>query len=133
LAGLVIVESLRLSLDDIHNPGPGFMPFALGISLLLLSLLVFLVPGEKPKEAGWNWDALKRNLFILAGLLIYMLLFKPLGFYLATFLLLVYLMKLSGEKGLKRSVVISFVTVFLIYIVFYRLLVIPFPQGILRI
>jgi len=52
---------------------------------------------------------------------------------LATFLLLVYLMKLSGEKGLKRSVVISFVTVFLIYIVFYRLLVIPFPQGILRI
>jgi putative tricarboxylic transport membrane protein len=130
---MVIVESLRLSLDDIHNPGPGFMPFALGISLLLLSLLVFLVPGEKPKEAGWNRDALKRNLLILAGLLIYMLLFKPLGFYLTTFFLLVYLMKLSGEKGLKRSVAISFVTVALIYIVFYRLLVIPFPQGILRI
>ena len=109
------------------------MPFALGISLLLLSLLVFLVPGEKPKEAGWNRDALKRNLLILAGLLIYMLLFKPLGFYLTTFFLLVYLMKLSGEKGLKRSVAISFVTVALIYIVFYRLLVIPFPQGILRI
>ena len=109
------------------------MPFTLGISLLLLSLVVFLVPGEKPKAAEWNREALKRNLFILAGLLIYMLLFKPLGFYLATFLLLVYLMKLSGEKGLKRSVVISFVTVFLIYIVFYRLLVIPFPQGILRI
>jgi hypothetical protein len=93
---MVIVESLRLSLDDIHNPGPGFMPFALGISLLLLSLLVFLVPGEKPKEAGLNREALKRNLLILAGLVIYMLLFKPLGFYLTTFLLLVYLMKLSG-------------------------------------
>jgi putative tricarboxylic transport membrane protein len=124
---------LRLSLDDIHNPGPGFMPFALGIALLLLSFLVFLVPGEKPKEAGLNREALRRNLLILAGLVIYMLLFKPLGFYLTTFLLLVYLMKLSGEKGLKRSVVISFVTVFLIYIVFYRLLVIPFPQGILGI
>ncbi len=109
------------------------MPFALGIFLFLLALLVFLVPGEKPKAAGWNRDALKRNLLILAGLLIYMLLFKPLGFYIATFMLLVYLMKLSGEKGLKRCVVISFVTVFLIYIVFYRLLVIPFPQGILRI
>ena len=109
------------------------MPFALGIALLLLSLLVFLVPGEKPKEPIWNWDALKSNLLILAGLVIYMFLFKPLGFYLTTFLLLVYLMKLSGEKGLKRSVAISFITVFLIYIVFYRLLVIPFPQGILGI
>jgi len=109
------------------------MPFVLGFSLLLLSLLVFLVPGKKPKEAGWNRDAWKRNLLILAGLLIYMLLFKPLGFYLTTFLLLVYLMKLSGEKGVKRSAAISFITVLLIYIVFYRLLVIPFPQGILRI
>jgi putative tricarboxylic transport membrane protein len=109
------------------------MPFVLGISLLLLSLLVVLVPGDKPKEAVWERNALKRNLLIFAGLLIYMLLFKPLGFYLTTFFLLVYLMKLSGEKGLKRSVAISFITVFLIYIVFYRLLVIPFPQGILRI
>lgn len=109
------------------------MPFALGIALLLLSLLVVLVPGKKPKEAVWDWIALKRNLFILAGLLIYMLLFKPLGFYLATFLLLVFLMKLSGEKRLKRSLAISFITIVLIYIVFYRLLVIPFPQGILRI
>ena len=109
------------------------MPFALGIALLLLSLLVVLVPGTKPKEAVWDRDALKRNLFILAGLPIYMLLFKPLGFYLATFLLLVYLMKLSGEKRLKRSLAISSITVVLIYIVFYRLLVIPFPQGILRI
>jgi len=109
------------------------MPFALGIVLLLLSLLVVLVPGKKPKEAVWDRNALKRNLLILAGLLVYMLLFKPLGFYLATFLLLVYLMKLSGEKKLKRSLAISFITVFLIYIVFYRLLVIPFPQGFLRI
>ena len=106
------------------------MPFALGVSLLLLSLLLFVVPGDKGKEAGWNQGALKRNLLILAGLIVYMLLFNPLGFYLSTFLLLVYLMKLSGEKGWKRSVVISFVAVFLIYIVFYRLLVIPFPQGI---
>jgi putative tricarboxylic transport membrane protein len=109
------------------------MPFALGIALLLLSLLVFLVPGKRPKETAWGRDPLKRNLLILAGLLVYMLLFKPLGFYLTTFFLLVYLMKLSGEKGLKRSVAISFITVVLIYVVFYRLLVIPFPQGILRI
>ena len=109
------------------------MPFVLGITLLLLSLLVVLMPGKKPRETVWHRNALKRNLLILVSMPIYMLLFKPLGFYLATFLLLVYLMKLSGEKGLKKSVAISFVTVFLIYIVFYRLLVIPFPQGILRI
>ena len=109
------------------------MPFVLGIALLVLSLLVILLPGRKPKEAIWERNALRRNLLILAGLVVYMLLFKPLGFYLTTFFLLVYLMKLSGAKGLKRSVAISGVTVVLIYIVFYRLLVIPFPQGILRI
>jgi len=109
------------------------MPFVLGIALLLLSLLVLFMPEKRPKEAVWERSALKRNLLILAGLVIYILLFKPLGFYVTTFFLLVYLMKLSGEKGLKRSVTISFITVALIYIVFYRLLVIPFPQGILGI
>ena len=109
------------------------MPFALGIALLFLSLLVVLMPGKKPQEAVWDRNALKRNLLILAGLLIYMILFKPLGFYLSTFLLLAYLMKLSGDKRLKRSLAISFITVVLIYIVFYRLLVIPFPSGILKI
>ena len=109
------------------------MPFVLGIALLLLSLLVIVLPGKRPKEAAWEGNALKRNLLILAGLLVYMLLFKPLGFYLTTFFLLVYLMKLSGEKSLKRSVAISGVTIVLIYVVFYRLLIIPFPQGILKI
>lgn len=130
-----MIESIRLALGDIHNPGPGFVPFFLGLSMLILSTLSFIGPDLKIKgNAFWNnWQKGKNIFFIFAGLIVYVFLFKILGFYIDTFLLMVYLMKLSGEKGYKRSIIVSALTIVVIYIVFYKLLIIPFPEGILGI
>ncbi len=44
-----------------------------------------------------------------------------------------YLMKMSGENGYKRPLLTSLLTVAITYLLFHRLLFIPFPQGLLGI
>lgn len=135
LAVLVMIESVRLSLDTIHSPGPGFVPFFLGLSLAVLSLLSLLVPDQQVKtEAFWNnWERGRNIFLIFAGLGIYLLLLRSAGFFIGTFLLMIYLMKFSGEKGYKRAVVTSALTMVFIYFLFYKLLSIPFPKGMVGV
>lgn len=68
---------------------------------------------------------------IFAGLLFYLLLFNTLGFLINTFWLMIYLIRLAGAEGFKKGILISLLTIVVIYIIFYRLLIIPFPRGIL--
>jgi putative tricarboxylic transport membrane protein len=135
LSCLVMIESVRLKLNTIHNPGPGFMPFSLGLSLALLSILSFFFPDLRKKgPAFWNdWRRGQSTFYVFAGLIAYLLLFKLLGFYVGTFLLMVYLIKISGEKGYKRLLLVSLLTMAVTYLLFYKLLFIPFPQGVLGI
>jgi hypothetical protein len=111
------------------------MPFFLGLSLALLSILSLFFPDRRDKgPAFWkNWQRGKSTIYMLAGLIAYLLLFKVLGFYVGTFLLMVYLIKISGEKGFKRPFLISLLTMVVTYLLFYKLLFIPFPQGLLGI
>ena len=130
-----MLESMRLKLGTIHNPGPGFMPFFLGLALALLAVLAFFFP-ESPENATpfWkDWQTGKSTFYIFAGLILYVLLLKPLGFYIDTFLLMFFLMRLSGERGYKRPLSVSLFTVVITYVVFYKLLYIPFPRGLLGI
>ena len=128
-------ESLDLSIGDIHNPGPGFVPFFLGLSLVTLTFLSFLAPDLNIKgDAFWNnWKEGRNILYIFAGLIVYLVLFNPLGFYLDTALLLIYLMKLAGEKRMKKNVLVCGVAIITIYLLFSKLLIIPFPRGFLGI
>jgi putative tricarboxylic transport membrane protein len=135
LALLVMGESLSLSMGDIHNPGPGFVPFFLGLSMAILSSLTFWAPESRMNEEAVRdrWRQGKNILFIFAGLVVYLLLFNLLGFLLNTFLLVIYLTKLAGAEGFRRSILVSFLAMGIVYLLFYRLLIIPFPRGILGI
>jgi putative tricarboxylic transport membrane protein len=132
---LIMIESVRLKLDDIRDPGPGFVPFFLGLTLAILSIIAFIFPDTQKKMAAfWNdWQKGRDIIFIFAGLVVYLLLVKILGFYIDTFLLMTFLMKMSGEKGVKRPLLVSLLTVGVTYLLFYKLLFIPFPQGLLGI
>lgn len=130
-----MIESVRLRLDDVRDPGPGFVPFFLGLTLAVLSIIAFLFPDtEKKMAAFWNdWQKGRYIIFIFAGLVVYLLLVRTLGFYIDTFLLMTFLLKIFGEKGIKRPLFISLLTVGVTYLLFHKLLFIPFPQGILGI
>ena len=99
---LVMIESVRLKLDDIHEPGPGFVPFFLGLTLAILSIIAFIFPDPQKKMAAfWNdWQKGRSIIYIFAGLVVYLFLFKILGFYIDTFLLMTFLMKMSEKMGI---------------------------------
>jgi len=132
---LIMIESVRLRLDDIRDPGPGFVPFFLGLTLAGLSIIAFIFPdSQKKMKAFWNdWRKGRAIIFIFAGLVVYLALVRVLGFYIDTFLLMVFLLKMSGEKGIKRPLVVALLTVGITYLLFHKLLFIPFPQGLLGI
>jgi hypothetical protein len=130
-----MIESVRLKLDAIRDPGPGFVPFFLGLTLAILSVIAFIFPDRQVRMAAfWNdWRKGRDILFIFAGLIVYLLLIRILGFYIDTFLLMAFLLKIFGERGLKRPLIIALTTVGVTYLFFHKLLFIPFPQGLLGI
>jgi len=132
---LVMWESWRLKLNDIYDPGPGFVPFFLALAMAVLSILALIFPAPQKKAAAfWNdWQKGKSVIFIAVGLVVYLSLVRILGFYIDTFLLMLYLVKLAGEEGYKRPLLIASLTVGITYILFHKLLFIPFPTGILGI
>jgi putative tricarboxylic transport membrane protein len=130
-----MIESVSLKLDTIRDPGPGFFPFFLGLTLAILSIIAFVFPDTQKKMAAfWNdWHKGRGIVFIFTGLIVYLLLVRILGFYIDTFLLMTFLLKTFGEKGIKRPLIISLLTVGVTYLFFHKLLFIPFPQGLLGI
>jgi putative tricarboxylic transport membrane protein len=130
-----MMESLRLKLNTIHNPGPGFMPFYLGLALAILAVLAIVFPEPSENSAAFwkEWQRGKSTFYIFAGLIIYLFLLKALGFYIDTFLLMFFLIKLAGEEGYRRALSVSLFTVVVTYVLFYKVLYIPFPRGLLGI
>jgi Tripartite tricarboxylate transporter TctB family len=128
-------ESVNLKLGDIHEPGPGFVPFFLGLAMAVLSILSFFFPDSRKKGAAfWNdWQRGQSTFYVFAGLIAYLLFFKILGFYIDTFLLMFFLQKASGGEGYKRPLLVSLLTMGITYLLFYKLLFIPFTQGLLGI
>ena len=111
------------------------MPFLLGLSLAVLSILSLFFPDLRQKGvAFWNdWQRGKSTFYVFAGLIGYLVLFKIFGFYIDTFLLMFFLQKVSGEKGYKRPVFVSLSTMGITYLLFYKLLFITFTQGLFGI
>ena len=132
---LIMIESVRLKIDQVQEPGPGFVPFFLGLALAILSVISLIFPyPQKKAVAFWNdWQKGQGIIYIFGGFVVYLLLLKTLGFYIGTFLLMIFLLKMFGEAGYKRPVLVSLLTMAITYLLFYKLLFIPFPQGVLGI
>ncbi len=96
-AGLICVESLRLPLGSLNEPGPGFLPLLVGVLLAGLSVICFVQAGRglaKQGEVAWySRERWKSLIWVLLSLLIYAGILDFLGFVLSTFLLLVFLFR----------------------------------------
>lgn len=75
----------------------------------------------------------KRRLYSLLLLMMYPLLLEPLGFIIATLLLLFFLFKILEPRKWFIPILISFITVILSYFIFYVWLRINFPKGVFNL
>src|SRR5512140_1850546 len=113
----LVIESLNYDYTTDYTPGPGFLPFWLGICLGLLSLFLLFdsirrrdakEDGKETKmPAGKALLRLGLILLITAGLAFFMM---KIGFVLATFvfsaLILIILEKYTILKGVLYSVIL---------------------------
>jgi len=139
VGGVICILSYRISLGTFTEPGPGFVAFASGISLVLIGLLMTLskpfvkrASGEEHGGAPAGW-ALPRfrltyTLLLLVG---YGLALQRLGYLVTTFLAMFGLFYDRGANRFFPSVLASFVTVVLTYLVFETWLRVQLPRGIL--
>ena len=136
------LESIKLKLGDLHNPGPGLMPFFLGVCLVLLGSILFLTffsqhfkkreeLQELQDQKVWRRDILKPVLLPLGALFGYVLLFERLGFIMTSFLFLFFLLKLKDSKRLMIPLLFSTIAVAVSYLIFSVWLRNPLPAGIM--
>ena len=137
LSLFIVVLSYKLGLGGFHSPGPGFMPFIVGILLLTISLYLLLRhllkmgdKGETVKEEQGQINFWRISL-VLVLLFAYSLLLEKLGYLIATFMLLSILSKSMGSKKWTSVLIGSVLTVLVTYFVFTSL-GLRFPKGILQ-
>lgn len=132
----LVIESFNYDYTTDYTPGPGFLPFWLGICLGLLSLFLLFDSirrrdgKEEGKEtkmpAGKALLRLGLILLITAGLVFFMM---KIGFVLAAFvfigLILIVLEKYTILKGVLYSVVLSAA----LFLIFRYWLNVDLPKG----
>jgi putative tricarboxylic transport membrane protein len=130
----------KLGIGKFNAPGPGLMPFLLGIvfSLLALYKLIAALLGrresEETKEEGeadQHKTVYKKLILVVVAMFAYALLLEPLGFLPTTFITMVLLFRSAGFKRWIIAVTYSGVVVLITYFLFTYLGV-RFPPGILR-
>jgi putative tricarboxylic transport membrane protein len=133
---LIIIFSIPYEIGEIHAPGTGFLPFYTGVTICLLSILVFLGGSAKGREGKkWEnpfktlrWD---KPLFVMAGLVTFVLILNHLGFILSSALLVGFLMRCIQPQKWSVVLVGAVFTSLVTYLVFQIWLGAQLPAGIL--
>jgi putative tricarboxylic transport membrane protein len=135
LFGVIICwEARNLDMGRIVKPGPGFFPFWLGSSLILIAVaLIIQHRRTNPEEAAqglWKGRQWKKIIYMLGALLLYAFFLEFLGYLIATFFLMFFLFR-SVEKQ-KWLVVIfgSIISSLTTYLLFKVWLQVQLPMGL---
>ena len=137
LAAYVLFESSKLRVGSFRVPQTGFFPRILGVLLVLLTLVELFRALRQPetadasgKIASDGWIRIGATLAIVLG---FALVLERLGFLLATFFLMVLLLRAIEAPRWSKVFIVSLVTSLLSYGLFAWLLGVPLPAGILGI
>jgi putative tricarboxylic transport membrane protein len=134
-AVVVIIESYRLGLGTLHQPGPGFLFFWAAIMLGIMALGILMRAGvNKPSRESQILNLRKLNIgkviLVLASLFLYSLLMEKLGFILTTVMLFIFLLGVVEKKKWLFTIFTSVIVTALTYVVFEIWLKSQLPKGV---
>lgn len=131
-----VIGGLQQGLVRMGIPGPGSMPFIVGLILIGLSFIVLVqafFSKSPPEEKVFpQQSSLPKLILVLISLFIYGFLLKPIGFVLTTFIFLIFVLRLIGHERWTAVVSFSLLTAVLSYLLFTALQV-ELPKGTWRI
>ena len=127
----MFIQSLSIHSMMDKDVGSGFVPKIVAMAIIVISAIKLLLTFLSKKSE----EAKKSDEDIMGGLLtIYVVLFKPLGFILSTFIYLFFqITLLSTEKNRNLILfgIISVVAPVVIYALFVYVIKMPLPTGLL--
>ena len=131
LVGLIVISPIPFG--TLRKPGVSFFPIILSVLLIIFSLVLF-VQSFKTRRANREWVKLgerwKKLIPIIIGGVAYVILFKPLGYLICTFLILILFAKVI-KASWKSAILISSLCTLISYIILRGYMQSPLPQGII--
>jgi hypothetical protein len=142
LGAITIVLSLRLPLGTLRTPDTGFFPLLLGVALLGLSTAQAIrlllarrphapaaaAPPAAPAAPAAGDGGTRRVVLFAAVIALATALLAPVGFVLASSLLMTGLLRVLGV-GWRNALVIALGSAVASHFIFVRWLGIPMPAG----
>jgi hypothetical protein len=129
----VCIESLRLGIGTLQNPGMGFITFGASGLLVFLSLILFFQTMVKKEESAtehlFSGSLWKRVVSVLIALLIYARLMPVAGYLVSTFLLMSFLFWIVRGQRWWWVLVSSLLATGATYYLFSVQLSCQFPAG----
>ena len=137
VGALYLASALTYEFGDLVNPRAGFFPTLVGIALVgiggALTLVSLRRREEEDRRAAMRETLNLRNLasaaLLVIGVLAYILVVNLLGFLLASAALMMFLMRVAGERRWLVTVVTSAVTSGALYWLFWVQMRVPIPWG----
>ncbi|MCE5262977.1 MAG: tripartite tricarboxylate transporter TctB family protein [Deltaproteobacteria bacterium] len=121
-------------------PGSGLFPFLVGILLVLLGSIVWVSAFKESRRGGKEIEPLfpqadswKRVFLAVVAIVAYMLVLDSLGFLLATFLFIAFLLRFVEPQKWSTVITASALTAVISYVIFQVFLKSNLPKGFLGI
>jgi hypothetical protein len=131
----ISIQSYKLSLGTMAEPGPGFFPMGSGITLGALSLLIFtkaiLTSENRPNPFWPDKKAVRKIILVVLTILLYAISLEYLGFLLCTFLSMLFLLKVIEPQKWFPAIFFAVITSLSSYTVFEIFLKSQLPKGLI--
>ncbi len=130
LASPRLIDQVLLEPEEIP---PIFFPRLIlsVIFVLAVGVVTKAIRGKAEIEVDFSWLGVGRMASMFASMLLYIVLFKPLGFIISTSLLMLFLSWYYGNKNWIKLLALALIFPPLIYFLFIRVFHIFLPRGIL--
>ncbi len=131
LGGFVCYHGVDLALGMPNHPGPGFVPFGLGLILITLAAIYLWQNRSNKAERGSPGVNYRRTALALAVLCFYALVVNWAGYILTTFFSFILWLSLIERKAWLQTASLACLAAVAVY-AFNVLFSIQLPAGILK-
>ncbi len=126
-----VAASVALDVGTVAQPGPGFMPAAVGVALLVVAGLNLAARLREPAgEGGPRLTPAAAG--IAAATLVYPVLLRWLDYLTATFVVVSALLLIMRFKSAPAAVATALAVTLLSFVLFAKLLGVVLPSGFLE-
>lgn len=134
IAGIVIMDSLRLGMrwQEAEGPAAGYFPFYIGV-LLAGASLFNLVKAFGNRAAGEvtfvTRPAFRKVTAVLVPLAVYVLCVGFIGIYIASAIYIALFMRFVGGYSLVRGLLVGSAVALVLFMMFEVWFLVPLPKG----